>query len=84
MSTRNAKIPLADWQEKILADSKGPIRFTPKNDYMFKAVCQTNTCALEGLLAALLGIKQEDIRELRILNPIQWERRSMKKTVFWM
>ena len=71
MSTRNTKTPLADWQEEILAASKGPIRFTPKNDYMFKAVCQTDTFALEGLLASLLGLRQEEIRDLRILNPIQ-------------
>lgn len=61
----------ADWTEKLLKGARGTIRFTPKNDYMFKAVCQTNTYALEGLLAALLCIRQEEIAELKILNPIQ-------------
>lgn len=60
-----------DWQQKLLAASKGPLRFTPKNDYMFKAICQSNTYALKGLLAALLDLKQEEIAELEILNPIQ-------------
>ena len=37
---------------------------------MFQAVFQKNQNALKGLLSALLGIPKNQIKELRILNPI--------------
>ena len=40
------------------------------NDYMFRAVLQSSETALRGLLAALLKIREDEIRSCRIINPI--------------
>ena len=49
----------------------GPIRYTLRNDYMFKAVLQKNKRALTGLLAALLFLPAEEIVDTIIMNPIE-------------
>lgn len=49
----------------------GPIRYTLRNDYMFKAVLQKNEKALKGLLAALLSMPVKDILGIEIMNPIE-------------
>ena len=49
----------------------GKLRYTLKNDYMFKAVLQKNQTALTGLLSALLKIPVSQIRSVSILNPIE-------------
>lgn len=41
-----------------------------KNDYMFRAALQSNERVLRGLVCALLDLKEEEIRECRIENPI--------------
>ena len=60
----------------------GKLRYTMRNDYMFKAVLQKNKRALKGLLSALLYMKAEDITEIQILNPIELgERVDGKKCI---
>lgn len=49
----------------------GKIRYTMRNDYMFKAVLQKNKKALTGLLAALLYKPVESITDIVIMNPIE-------------
>lgn len=49
----------------------GKLRYTLKNDYMFKAVLQKNQTALAGLLSALLKIPVSQIESITILNPIE-------------
>ena len=49
----------------------GKIRYTMRNDYMFKAVLQKNKRALTGLLAALLSKPVESIMDIEIMNPIE-------------
>ena len=49
----------------------GPIKYTLRNDYMFKAVLQKNKKALTGLLSALLSMPVEDIVDVDIMNPIE-------------
>ena len=49
----------------------GTIRYTMRNDYMFKAVLQRNKRALTGLLAALLSMPVENIIDIEIKNPIE-------------
>ena len=49
----------------------GPIRYTLRNDYMFKAVLQRNKRALTGLLSALLSMPVEQIIDVEITNPIE-------------
>lgn len=47
----------------------GKIRFTLINDYMFKIIFQ-NTDILLGFLCALLSISPEEVRSLKVTNPI--------------
>lgn len=50
---------------------KGKLPYKMTNDFLFKAVFQRNIEALGGLLSALLGFKKDEIKNLRILNPIK-------------
>ena len=47
---------------------KLPVPMT--NDYMFKAVCQKDETALRSLICAVLHIEAEDIKSIRVCNPI--------------
>ncbi len=49
----------------------GKMEFKLTNDYLFRAVFQTNKVALKGLLCALLHLKEKDIRKIEVLNPIE-------------
>ncbi len=49
----------------------GKVEFNLTNDYMFRAVFQTNEVALTGLLCALLRLDEEDIKHIEIQNPIE-------------
>lgn len=49
----------------------GELKYRMTNDFLFKTVLQHNTEALEALLCALLGFGKEQIKSLRILNPIE-------------
>ena len=48
----------------------GKLEFPMTNDYMFRAVMQTNNKALTGLLYALLDLPEGSIRSVIVLNPI--------------
>ena len=48
----------------------GKILFNMTNDYMFRAVLQKNNRVLRGLIKSLLHISEEDIKEVKITNPI--------------
>lgn len=52
------------------ADAKGKIPYNMTNDYMFRAVLQSNNKVLRGLICALLHIKESDVRSVRITNTI--------------
>lgn len=49
----------------------GELRYTMRNDYMFKAVLQDNERALRGLLATLLEMPVDRIVGIETLNPIE-------------
>lgn len=49
----------------------GELEYRLTNDFMFKAVLQRNETALKGLLCALLDMKTEMIKTVRIMNPIE-------------
>lgn len=55
---------------KMLEQAVGDVRYKLTNDYLFRAVLQKNEKALRGLIAALLGLKQEGIQQVEIQNPI--------------
>lgn len=58
-------------KSRLDALPSGKLRYTLKNDYMFKAVLQKNQTALTGLLSALLKIPVSQIESITILNPIE-------------
>ena len=53
------------------ADATGKVDYCLTNDYMFRAVFQSNKKALNGLLCAILHLAPEQIRSTRIMNPIE-------------
>ena len=53
-----------------LHDAHGKIPFNMTNDYMFRAVLQSNNKVLRGLTAALLHLPESEIRSVAITNPI--------------
>lgn len=59
--------------EKILSfeDATGTIDYTLTNDYMFRAILQSNEKVLRGLIGSLLHLKQEEIQTVEIKNPIE-------------
>ena len=48
----------------------GAIRYNMTNDYMFRAILQENEKVLRGLVASLLHMPPEEIKEIHIENPI--------------
>lgn len=49
----------------------GPLKYTLKNDYLFKATFQKNQLVLHGFLSSLLNIPITSITSTHIENPIQ-------------
>ena len=48
----------------------GKLPYTLINDYMFKALLQKNQKVLKHLICSLLHLQQEDIRSVKVTNPI--------------
>lgn len=53
-----------------LQDAHGAIPYNMTNDYMFRAVLQTNNKVLRGLICSLLHLSSEEIISAEITNPI--------------
>lgn len=51
-------------------NAHGKIPYGMTNDYMFRAVLQTNNKALRGPICALLHLQHEDVLSVEITNPI--------------
>ncbi|MBD5521464.1 MAG: Rpn family recombination-promoting nuclease/putative transposase [Lachnospiraceae bacterium] len=51
-------------------NAKGKIPYNMTNDYMFRAVLQSNNKVLRGLICALLHLQESDIRSEEITNTI--------------
>ena len=51
-------------------NAKGKIPYNMTNDYMFRAVLQSNNKVLRGLICALLHLQESDIRSVEIANTI--------------
>ena len=54
----------------IARNASGPVRFNMTNDYMFRAVLQTNNKVLRGLICSLLHLSEEEVISAEIINPI--------------
>ncbi|MCR5701084.1 MAG: Rpn family recombination-promoting nuclease/putative transposase [Lachnospiraceae bacterium] len=76
-----------DLKKELETLPKGELRYTMRNDYMFKAVLQDNEFALRGLLAALLEMSVDSIIDVETLNPIELGQAVDDKTCildFWL
>ena len=82
--TKETRKPITQ-NSKSLLDSlehlTGKLEFTATNDYMFRAVFQSNEKALKGLLSALLNIPVHEIISVTILNPIELGEAIDEKTI---
>lgn len=66
-SAANSKV--ADPDTEFL-NAQGLVPYGMTNDYMFRAVLQSNNKALQGLICSLLHLKHEDVLSVEITNPI--------------
>ena len=53
-----------------LQNAKGTIPYGMTNDYMFRAVLQSNNKVLRGLICSLLHLTEEEVISVEIMNPI--------------
>lgn len=52
-------------------EATGKIDYTLTNDYMFRAILQTNELVLKGLISSLLHLPFDEIKSVEIKNPIK-------------
>lgn len=55
---------------QMLQDSHGRIPYNMTNDYMFRAVLQSNNKVLRGLICSLLHLDEAEVYSVEIVNPI--------------
>ncbi len=53
-----------------LQNAHGPMPYSMTNDYMFRAVLQSNNFVLRGLIGSLLHLSEEEMVSVEITNPI--------------
>lgn len=58
-----------DWNQEFLNVS-GQVPYRMINDYLFRAVLQSNNKVLRGLICALLHLAEEEVFSVEITNPI--------------
>ena len=51
-------------------DASGQIPYNMTNDYMFRAVLQSNNKVLRGLICSLLHLSEQKVLSVEITNPI--------------
>lgn len=51
-------------------NASGQLRFNMMNDYMFRAVLQSNNKVLRGLICSLLHLSEKDVISVEITNPV--------------
>ena len=68
--TNQKNVTLISNPDDLLRNAHGAIPYGMTNDYMFRAVLQTNNKALRGLICSLLHLHEEDIISVEITNPI--------------
>ena len=50
-------------------EARGAIDYNMTNNYMFRYILQSNEKVLRGLICALLHLKPEEIKSIKITNP---------------
>lgn len=56
--------------ETTLQNAHGKIPYGMTNDYMFRAVLQSNNKVLRGLICSLLHLTEKEVFSVEITNPI--------------
>ena len=69
-TSQNAACSEVSNSDSEYMNANGAVPYGMTNDYMFRAVLQTNNKALQGLICSLLHLKHEDILSVEITNPI--------------
>ena len=64
-----------------LAKASGAIETTLKNDMMFHMVMSRSDLALKGLICALQGLEEEDVKSVTLLNPINYDEYLQKEII---
>ena len=64
-----------------LAKASGPIEVTLKNDMMFHMVMARTPHGLKGLICALKGFREEEVRSVTLLNPISYDEYLEKEII---
>lgn len=59
-----------DLLEQRLQNACGKVPYNMTNDYMFRAVLQSNNKVLRGLICALLHLEEKEVWSVEITNPI--------------
>ncbi len=62
-------------------DATGPISVTLKNDMMFHCVMSRSKAALKGLVCALKGFDPKDVRDVTLMNPIDYSMYTAKEII---
>ena len=57
-------------QRSVFQNARGPVPYNMTNDYMFRAVLQSNNTVLRGLICSLLHLSQEEVASVEITNPV--------------
>ena len=65
-----------------LSRFKGELPFPLTNDYFFRAVMQENNRVLKALVCSLLHLNEDEVHEVRILNPIELGKQVGEKDFF--
>ena len=68
--SRKGSFDYAPGSFKSLKEASGPIPYGMTNDYMFRAVLQSNGKVLRGLICSLLHLPESEIFSLEITNPV--------------
>ena len=69
----NHSVNIADSNDLLVREfqkAQGMVPYNMTNDYMFRAVLQSNNKVLRGLICALLHLKESEVRSVEITNPI--------------
>lgn len=54
----------------MLQDAHGKVPYNMTNDYMFRAVLQSNNKVLRGLICSLLHLDESEVHSVEITNPV--------------
>ncbi len=68
----NSSKPLSDADSVVamLQNAHGRVPYNMTNDYMFRAVLQSNNKVLRGLICSLLHLNESEVHSVEITNPI--------------